>query len=729
MLCVGSPVAKQKLLLVDADPRSVRVLEVSLKKAGYSVTTATDGLDALAKIESLTPDLVLSDTRLPKLDGYTLVRKLKERVEWAGIPIVFLTSQKSIEDKIRGLELGVEDYLTKPIFVRELLARVNLLLARRTQENIAASKSSTSGRTRFTGSTQDMAVVDLLQTFEVSRKGGVVHLRSGAHDAHIYFRDGKVVDAELGRLRGEEAIYRSLIWNEATFEVEFKAITNDDVIDGSTQALLMEGMRRVDEWGRLCEQLPPLSTLFEIDHTQLLERLNEIPDELNGILRLFDGKRTLSDVVDDSPFEDLSTLSTITKLYFEGLLVPRLTEQETERDAPPAHESARTLPVERDSSKTAVPSSGDMAVVPASEPSTVRPPPQAAAGASLDGKRQTERAASPSSLPSQASAGVVVANVPGDGASTQRGERSGPRPTAPLDPAASSAASNANGVRAKSQASDPEEVADPSVPEGVRANVGAAARGAAASNASIASRSESSDVATKEALPGAVASPDSNLDLSTEQDGQFTRVPHTRPPTKLILGTIAVAVVTLGVIGGLRERMVSPHKTAQVNVQPAAVAATPSRVEEPPTKEPVVAPVATDVPIPLSVSANTHEIPVIVATPSSVTSQPPRVEVQSPPATRSQHPVERPIEIMSEPDRGSLVMQASRDLANGLTAHAVELARRATAANPADANAWLTLGAAYAASGNASAARDAYRSCVALARTANVSECRMLSPR
>ena len=89
----------------------------------------------------------------------------------------------------------------------------------------------------------------------------------------------------------------------------------------STQGILMEGMRRVDEWGRLCEQLPPLTTVFEIDHAQLLERLNEIPDELNGILRLFDGKRTLLQVVDDSPFEDLSTLSTITKLYFEGLLV------------------------------------------------------------------------------------------------------------------------------------------------------------------------------------------------------------------------------------------------------------------------------------------------------------------------------------------------------------------------------------------------------------------------
>ncbi len=371
--------AKQKLLLVDADPRSVRVLEVSLKKAGYSVTTATDGLDALVKIESLTPDLILSDTRLPKLDGYALVRKLKDRPEWSAIPVVFLTSQKSIEDKIRGLELGVEDYLTKPIFVRELIARVNLLLARRTQENIAQSRpASLSGRTRFSGSIQDMAVVDLLQTFEVSRKSGVVHLKSGAHHAHVYFRDGKVVDAEMGRLRGEEAIYRALIWNEAEFEVEFApSIRNDDVIGSTTQAILMEGMRRVDEWGRLLEQLPPITTVFDIDHVQLLERLNEIPDELNGILRLFDGKRTLAQVVDDSPFEDLSTLSTISKLYFEGLLVAR-----AEETAPSTQEDyvIHSDGHEHDSAKAAEGhSSGEMLIVPASESQSITPPPIIAA--------------------------------------------------------------------------------------------------------------------------------------------------------------------------------------------------------------------------------------------------------------------------------------------------------------------------------------------------------------
>ena len=298
----------------------MRVLEVSLKKAGYSVTTASDGADALSKIEFSIPDLILTDTRLPRLDGYELVRRLKEHAEFAQLPVVFLTSQKSIEDKIRGLELGVEDYLTKPIFVRELIARVNLLLARRTQEKMATSVP-TSRRTRLSGSLEDMGVVDLLQTFEVSRKSGIARINDGRRETRVYFRDGKVVDAELGQLRGEEAVYRALIWISGTFEVEFCPVSKEDIIPTSTQGLLMEGMRRVDEWGRLLEQLPSLKTIFEVDHEQLVERLNEIPDELNGILRLFDGKRTLIQVVDESPFEDLSTLSTITKLFFEGLLV------------------------------------------------------------------------------------------------------------------------------------------------------------------------------------------------------------------------------------------------------------------------------------------------------------------------------------------------------------------------------------------------------------------------
>ena len=336
---------RKNLLLVDADSRSLRVLEVSLRQAGYTVTSSRDGDDALAKVESNPPDLIITDTRLPKRDGYALVRALKENPEWTTIPVVFLTSQKSVEDKIRGLEYGVEDYLTKPIFVRELLARVALLLARRARETMLSARLG-EGRTRFTGSTEDVSVVDLFQTFEIARKTGILHLVNGALKAKVYFRDGKVVDAELGTLRGEEAIYRTLVWQSADFEVEFTPVQVDDVLGVSTQAILMEGMRRVDEWSRVSEQLPPLDGVYRLDGDELGRRLGAIPDELHGILRLFDGKRTLYDVVDESPFEDLSTLQTLAKLYFEGLLLegaaPRIEPASPRRaSSPPRAVSVR----------------------------------------------------------------------------------------------------------------------------------------------------------------------------------------------------------------------------------------------------------------------------------------------------------------------------------------------------------------------------------------------------
>jgi DNA-binding response OmpR family regulator len=310
--------AKQQILLVDADSSSARVLEVSLRSAGFTVTTATSAENALAKLEHGPPDLILTDTRLPDSDGFGLVREVRSRPEMKDVPIVFLTEQGALEDKLRGLELGVDDYLAKPIFVREVVTRVHMLLARRNQQRIAAESLA---RTRFSGSLEDVAVVDLLQTIAVSGKSGVATVKRGDREAQLYFQKGQLIDAEVGDLRGEEAVYRTITWTKGTFDLEFRTVDHPVVIEASTNALLMEGLRRVDELGRLAEQLPPEHTLIDLDHEALLGRLNEIPDELNGVLRLIDGKRTLLDLIDASPFDDLSTLTVLSKFYFEGLLV------------------------------------------------------------------------------------------------------------------------------------------------------------------------------------------------------------------------------------------------------------------------------------------------------------------------------------------------------------------------------------------------------------------------
>ncbi|WP_223636278.1 DUF4388 domain-containing protein [Corallococcus sp. EGB] len=308
--------AKQHLLLVDGDAKSLRVMEVSLKKAGFSVTTAIHGKDALEKVQISPPDLVLADTKMPEMDGFELCKALKSDERFKFIPFVFLTNQKSVEFKVRGLELGGDDYLTKPIYIKEIVTRVKMILQKAEKERIEKRETTKGG---FAGSLADMGVVDLVQTFEIGRKTGVISIQ-GERTGVVYFKEGRVIDAELGRLKGENAFYRLLNTFEGQFDVQFTTLDRPERIEVSTQGLLMEGMRRLDEWGRMLEQLPPLETVFEIDYHQLADRLSEIPDEVNGLLRLFDGKRALSRVVEDSDFEDLAALGIISKLYFEGLI-------------------------------------------------------------------------------------------------------------------------------------------------------------------------------------------------------------------------------------------------------------------------------------------------------------------------------------------------------------------------------------------------------------------------
>ncbi|MFH1809128.1 MAG: DUF4388 domain-containing protein [Pseudomonadota bacterium] len=307
--------AKKNLLLVDGDARSQRLLEVSLRKAGFSVTTAVHGNDAMEKVAIAMPDLIISDTKLPEGDGFDFCRRLKSESKTESIPFIFLTAQKAIEHKIKGLELGVDDYLTKPIYMKEVVTRVRILLEKREKESLERRD-----RSGFSGFLGDMGVVDLLQTIEIGRKTGILHLENPPQSGEVFFRNGKVVDAEVGRLRGDKAVYRFLVWNDGVFSLDFVAHERNDNIELSTQGLLMEGMRRVDEWGRMLEQLPPLDNRFDIDYREFASRLAEIPDEVNSILRLFDGEQTLMEIVDLSDFGDLEALNIISKLYFEGLI-------------------------------------------------------------------------------------------------------------------------------------------------------------------------------------------------------------------------------------------------------------------------------------------------------------------------------------------------------------------------------------------------------------------------
>jgi DNA-binding response OmpR family regulator len=123
----GQQAARQTVLVVDDDRKTVDLIRLYLERAGYAVEVAYDGREALARVEAGVPDLVVLDLMLPRMDGLDVCHVIRET---ARLPIIMLTARSTEEDKLAGLETGADDYVTKPFSPRELVARVRAVLRR-----------------------------------------------------------------------------------------------------------------------------------------------------------------------------------------------------------------------------------------------------------------------------------------------------------------------------------------------------------------------------------------------------------------------------------------------------------------------------------------------------------------------------------------------------------------------------------------------------------------------
>ena len=121
------PAKNTTLVVADDDPQLLRLMTRNLQLEGFDVLAASDGQQALELIENNVPDLVLLDVMMPKMDGFTVCSRVRE---FSVVPIIIVTARGQDQDKVRGLDLGADDYLTKPFSVEELIARVRAVLRR-----------------------------------------------------------------------------------------------------------------------------------------------------------------------------------------------------------------------------------------------------------------------------------------------------------------------------------------------------------------------------------------------------------------------------------------------------------------------------------------------------------------------------------------------------------------------------------------------------------------------
>lgn len=231
-----------KILIVDDNPTILELLRQSLGKCG-EILTAVDGADALMKTIDHKPDLIISDYTMPVMDGRALFDKLRARKETQDIPFVFLASQQEIDERLRMVLEGVEDYFVKPFFVRDLFQQARRITARLLQQRMEKQ----GGGAGIKGKLSEISVIDWMQTLEQGRKTCALMLRAGGEECSLYFSDGKVTHAVCGDLKGDSAVFKVLTWMDGDWEVDFQKNSPEHTTTMSTQGLLMEGLRIMDE--------------------------------------------------------------------------------------------------------------------------------------------------------------------------------------------------------------------------------------------------------------------------------------------------------------------------------------------------------------------------------------------------------------------------------------------------------------------------------------------------
>jgi len=201
--------SKETILVVDDEPNIVELARLYLEVEGYRVVAASDGREALSRVHETRPALVVLDLMLPEMDGWEVCRRLRAESD---LPIIMLTARSDDVDKIVGLELGADDYLTKPFNPRELVARVRAVL-RRSAPKIQVDRPLTLGDMTIDPAAREVIIrdqpvhlrgkeFDLLHTLVQNR--GIVLSRGQLLDlawGYDFYGDTRTVDVHIGQVR------------------------------------------------------------------------------------------------------------------------------------------------------------------------------------------------------------------------------------------------------------------------------------------------------------------------------------------------------------------------------------------------------------------------------------------------------------------------------------------------------------------------------------------------
>jgi uncharacterized protein (TIGR02266 family) len=241
----ASPGKPLSVLVVDDDHSSREAAAKPFRERGDNVRTASDGVDALAACLKEPPDVILSDVQMPRMDGWQLVRIVRSRPALAQVPMLFLTRLRGEDERLKGYQLGVDDFVPKPSRPEELVARVDRVVSRLKRTAAAPSQQM------LRGDLEQVSLASVLSFLELEKKTGILSVLSD-EKARVHIEDGRPLKVEIDGAGGtsRQLLDRMLDWTRGQFEFEVAKVACQDEVLASLTSILLEHARVSDEAAR-----------------------------------------------------------------------------------------------------------------------------------------------------------------------------------------------------------------------------------------------------------------------------------------------------------------------------------------------------------------------------------------------------------------------------------------------------------------------------------------------
>ncbi len=307
---------QHSLLLIDNDPKNLRILKQYFAEEQYHVDEASSDETARDKLSTTDYDAILSEVSAPQIDGFKILEHL-HRNNQTQTAVLFITQKSDVWNRVKSFKMGAKDYIVKPVHVKEIGARVHMILNRLQRRRTLQRREQP-----FSGRLEDLALTDLIEVLSLEKRSGILELRNeNALSGRVYFRDGQVTQATTATQQAEEALFKMMSWQKGRFAMRFMPVEDTDQIGVSNMGLLLQGATRMEQREELLRQLPSLdAVLVTTDNFKRIVAKKNLASDLDYFISLFDGQRALGRIVDESIYDEITTLSRILKLYQLGFL-------------------------------------------------------------------------------------------------------------------------------------------------------------------------------------------------------------------------------------------------------------------------------------------------------------------------------------------------------------------------------------------------------------------------